>query len=89
MTKADLEDFIKCYNVDNRHQRIETEKFKKFTYDEIIKRDNTNLDIFWLKDESVEDSANLPEPKVSIEDILENLEYVKSEFEEINEELGK
>ena len=89
MTKADLEDFIKCYNADNRHQRLETEKFKKFTYDEIIKRDNTNLDIFWLKDESVEDSANLPEPKVLIEDILENLEYVKSEFEEIYEELGK
>ena len=89
MTKADLEDFIKCYNADNRHQRVETEKFKKFTYDEIIKRDNTNLDIFWLKDESVEDSANLPEPKVLIEDILENLEYVKSEFEEIYEELGK
>ena len=77
MTKADLEDFIKCYNADNRHQREETEKLKKFTYDEIIKRDNTNLDIFWLKDESVEDSANLPEPKVLIEDILENLEYVK------------
>ena len=89
MTKADLEDFIKCYNADNRHQRVETEKFKKFTYDEIIKRDNTNLDIFWLKDESVEDSANLPEPKVLIEDILENLEYVKSEFEEIYEELNK
>ena len=89
MTKADLEDFIKCYNADNRHQRVETEKFKKFTYYEIIKRDNTNLDIFWLKDESVEDSANLPEPKVLIEDILENLEYVKSEFEEIYEELGK
>ena len=71
------------------HQRVETEKFKKFTYDEIIKRDNTNLDIFWLKDESVEDSANLPEPKVLIEDILENLEYVKSEFEEIYEELNK
>ena len=89
MTKADLEDFIKCYNADNRHQRVETEKFKKFTYDEIVKRDNTNLDIFWLKDESVEDSANLPEPKVLIEDILENLEYVKSEFEEIYEELNK
>jgi len=89
MKKKDLEDFIKCYNPNNRHQRVETDKFKKFTYEEIIKRDNTNLDIFWLKDDSVEDSADLPEPKVLIEDILENLEYVKSEFEEIYEELGK
>ncbi|MCD6432766.1 MAG: N-6 DNA methylase [Sulfurimonas sp.] len=88
MKKKDLEDFIKCYNPKNRHKRVETDKFKKFTYKEIIKRDNTNLDIFWLKDDSVEDSADLPEPKVLIEDILENLEYVKSEFEEIYEELG-
>jgi len=89
MKKKDLEDFVKCYNSENRHKRVETDKFKKFTYEEIIKRDNTNLDIFWLKDESVEDSADLPEPKVLIEDILENLEYVKSEFSEIYEELGK
>ena len=84
-----MEDSIKCYNPKNRHQRVESDKFKKFTYDEIIKRDNTNLDIFWLKDESVEDSANLPEPKVLIEDILENLEYVKNELEEIYEEFGR
>jgi type I restriction enzyme M protein len=89
MKKKDLEDFVKYYNPDNRHERVETDKFKRFTYDEIIKRDNTNLDIFWLKDDSVEDSADLPEPKVLIEDILENLEYVKSEFEEIYEELGR
>jgi type I restriction enzyme M protein len=89
MKKKDLEDFVKCYNPDNRHERVETDRFKKFTYDEIIKRDNTNLDIFWLKDDSVEDSADLPEPKVLIEDILENLEYVKSEFEEIYVELGR
>lgn len=89
MKKKDLEDFVKCYNPKNRHKRVETDKFKKFTYKDIVKRDNTNLDIFWLKDDSVEDSADLPEPKVLIEDILENLEYVKSEFEEIYEELGR
>ncbi|EDK72563.1 N-6 DNA methylase [candidate division TM7 genomosp. GTL1] len=53
LANADLADFIKCYNPDNRHQRSETERFKKFTYDEVVTRDKTNLDIFWLKDESI------------------------------------
>jgi len=82
------------YNYKDKKNMIDKESCgyiprNKFTYKEIIKRDNTNLDIFWLKDDSVEDSADLPEPKVLIEDILENLEYVKSEFEEIYEELGR
>jgi len=42
----------------------ESERFKCFPYDELLKRDKVNLDIFWLKDESLEDSANLPDPDV-------------------------
>ncbi len=48
----------------NRHERKESVRFKSFTYEELIKRDKINLDIFWLKDESLEDSANLPDPGV-------------------------
>ena len=87
MKKSDLADFVKCYNPQNRYKRKETERFKKFSYDEVTKRDNTNLDIFWLKDESIEDSADLPEPMVLIDDILENLAYVTGEFEAIKGEL--
>jgi type I restriction enzyme M protein len=71
---SDLEDFISNYNPSNRHERKETERFKKFTYDEIIKRDKTSLDIFWLKDDSIEDSANLPSPEVLAQEIADNLE---------------
>ncbi|MCL4551371.1 MAG: type I restriction-modification system subunit M [Bacteroidetes bacterium] len=71
---SDLEDFIKCYNPKNRFKREETERFKRFSYDEIIKRDKTSLDIFWLKDDSIEDSANLPAPDVLAQEIAENLE---------------
>ncbi|MCL4551540.1 MAG: type I restriction-modification system subunit M [Bacteroidetes bacterium] len=71
---SDLEDFIKCYNPKNRFKREETERFKRFSYDEIIKRDKTSLDIFWLKDDSIEDSANLPAPDVLAQEITENLE---------------
>jgi len=55
----DLQDFIKCYNADNRYERKETERFRAFSYEELVKRDKASLDIFWLKDESLEDSDNL------------------------------
>ena len=59
LKRADLDDFVACYNPKNRHERKESERFKSFTYEELTKRDKLNLDIFWLKDESLEDSANL------------------------------
>src|SRR5438552_1880127 len=48
----------------NRHERKESERFKSFSYEDLLKRDKLNLDIFWLKDESLEDSANLPDPDI-------------------------
>ena len=83
----DLEDFIKCYNPENRHQRTETERFKAFTYEDILKRDKTNLDILWLKDESLEDSENLPEPEIMVRTVADNLGAALDEFEEIYEKL--
>lgn len=65
-----LQDFIKCYNPEDRFNRKESERFKAFTYEELIQRDNVNLDIFWLKDESLEDFENLPEPEVLVQELL-------------------
>ena len=62
LTRSHLDDFVACYNPDNRHERQESERFHRFSYDELMKRDKVNLDIFWLRDESMEDSANLPPP---------------------------
>ncbi len=64
LTRAHLDDFVRCYNPQNRQQRKETERFRRFTYDELIRRDKTNLDIFWLRDENLESSENLPPPEV-------------------------
>ena len=89
LSKADLEDFIRCYNPENRHQRAETEQFKAFTYDEIIQRDKTSLDIFWLKDESLEDTENLPDPDVLAQEIVGNLEASLLQFESIADELSE
>jgi hypothetical protein len=60
----DLDGFVAGYNPKNRHERKESDRFKSFAYDDLLKRDKVNLDIFWLKDESLEESANLPAPEV-------------------------
>ena len=83
----DLKDFIKCYNPENRMDRKETERFKAFTYDELMQRDKVSLDIFWLKDESLEDSENLPSPDIIASEIIENLESALEQFNGIYEEL--
>ena len=83
----DLKDFIKCYNPKNRHKRKETDRFKSFTYDELIQRDKVSLDIFWLRDESLEDSDNLPAPEILAHEIVENLGVALEQFESIVEEL--
>jgi len=83
----DLKDFIKCYNPDNRHQRQETERFKAFSYEELVKRDKASLDVFWLKDESLEDSDNLPDPEVLAAEIVESIETALEEFKAIYKDL--
>ncbi|MEO0126850.1 MAG: class I SAM-dependent DNA methyltransferase [candidate division WOR-3 bacterium] len=85
----DLQDFIKCYNPENRHNRKETERFKAFTYDELIQRDKVSLDIFWLKDESLEDMENLPDPDTIAKEISENLEDALEQFRNIYDDLLK
>jgi len=62
-------------------------RWRSFTYDELIARDKVNLDIFWLRDESLEDSANLPNPDVLALEIVEDLKAALAQFESIEEEL--
>jgi len=82
-----LQDFIKHYNPENRHNRKETERFRPFTYDELMQRDKVSLDIFWLKDESLEDSDKLPPPELIAAEITENLESALEQFGSIEETL--
>ncbi len=89
LSYAALEDFIKCYNPENRHQRQETERFRAFPYEELIQRDKASLDIFWLKDESLEDLENLPQPEVLAREIADNLQAALEMFSSIYEELER
>jgi type I restriction enzyme M protein len=78
----DLREFIDCYNPANRHKRKATwhadknpeGRWRKFTYDELVSRDKTSLDLFWLKDDGLADLANLPEPADLAEEIIDNIE---------------
>jgi len=83
----DLKDFISCYNRDHMSERKESDRFKLFSYEDIIKRDKVSLDIFWLKDESLEDNENLPDPDVIARDITENLQSALEQFNIIIDEL--
>ena len=83
----DLKDFIKCYNSENRFERQETERFKAFTYNKLIQRDKANLDIFWLKDKSLEELENLPPPEIIASEIVENLQSALEQFQSIQEDL--
>ncbi len=87
---SDLEDFIQCYNPKDPHNRKESwseenpqGRFRKISYDEILARDKTNLDIFWLKDKSLADLDNLPDPDILASEIIENIEASLESFREI------
>jgi type I restriction enzyme M protein len=90
-----LQDFIKLYNPENRNKRTETwseenpeGRWRKFNYAEIIERDKTNLDIFWIKDKSLTDLDNLPDPDVLANEIIENIEAGLNSFKEIMETIN-
>jgi type I restriction enzyme M protein len=80
LTRADLDDFVTRYSAGNRHERTETERFRAFSYDELVARDKASLDIFWLRDESLEDSENLPAPEVIAAEIVEDLQAALDQF---------
>ena len=96
LSDADLEDFIRCNHPENRHERTETwsetnpdGRFRRYSADEIVKRDKTSLDIFWIKDKSLADLDNLPSPDELAADIIENLQSALDAFRELEGTLKK
>lgn len=85
----DLRDFIACYNPDNRHARKETERFKYFSYDALIARDKASLDVFWLKDDSLDNLDDLPPPDVLQQEIIDHLEAALAAFRDVAAALPK
>ena len=88
LRRSDLDDFVTCFEPDNRLARQETDRFRRFSYEDLMKRDKVNLDIFWLRDESMEDTANLPPPDIIADEILEDLRAALEQMEEVAADLS-
>lgn len=87
LKRPDLDEFVKCYSAKNRASRKESDRFKRFPVDDLLKRDKLNLDIFWLKDESLDDVDSLPPPDEIAAEIVENLQAALEAFQSVAEEL--
>ena len=90
MTYDHLCDFVDCYNPMNRHTREETwsedtpdGRWRVYSREELLQRDKASLDLFWLKDASMTDLENLPEPDVLAEEIMENLRSALDSFDSV------
>jgi type I restriction enzyme M protein len=83
-----LQDFVAAFASDDRSARAESERFKRFGYEELLQRDKVSLDLVWLRDESLEDLENLPPPEVIAQEIVEDLEAALAEFAQIAATLG-
>ena len=103
LKREDLAEFVQLYSSANRHTRKPTwaaeadpaagaspdGRWRVYDYDELIARDKASLDIFWLKDDSLADSDNLPPPDVIAQEIVEDLEAALEQFRLIAADLGK
>ena len=96
LKRSDLSEFVKLFNPANRNQRSATwteenqiGRWRAYDYEELIARDKASLDIFWLKDDSLEDSDNLPEPGILAAEIVEDLQAALEQFREIAADLGE
>lgn len=87
LRRGDLDDFVQCYQPGNLSLRQQTERFRRFAYEELIQRDKLNLDIFWLKDDSLEDVDSLPAPDIIAAEIVENLEAALEQYRGVAEAL--
>ena len=87
LARADLDDFVESYRPGELGKREESDRFKRFSYDDLVARDKASLDIFWLRDESLEDTDNLPPPGVIAAEIVEDLQSALEEFRALAESL--
>jgi type I restriction enzyme M protein len=95
LERSDLDEFVACFNPENRHDRAPTwaperpsGRWRAFDYEELIARDKANLDIFWLRDASQDDAAGLDDPDAIAAEIVEDLRAALEEFEAIAADLG-
>jgi type I restriction enzyme M protein len=95
LVRADLDEFVACFKPGDRPSRRDSwsesspaGRWRAYDYDALVARDKCSLDVFWLRDESLEASENLPEPDVIAGEIAENLRVALAQFEEVAADLA-
>jgi type I restriction enzyme M protein len=90
LVRSDLDEFVACYRPGDRHnrqatwsERNPTGRWRPYSYEEIVARDKVSLDLFWLRDESLEDSASLPEPHILAQEIADDLRSALEQIEDV------
>jgi len=90
LVRSDLDEFVACYRPGDRARRKATwseenpeGRFRRYSYDELIQRDKVSLDLFWLRDESLEDAANLPDPHLLAAEIADDLRAALEQIEDV------
>ena len=97
LQRSDLDDFVRCYHPTNRRERratwhdeeSPTGRWRAYDYSDLVARDKASLDVFWVKDEALEASANLPAPELIAAEIVEDLRAALSTFEELQGALAE
>lgn len=89
LRREDLQEFVEAYKPENRNKRKESERFKHFDYQSLVARDKASLDIFWLKDDSLDDLDNLPAPDILAQEIIDHLEAALLSFREVSAALPR
>ncbi|MFA7405742.1 MAG: SAM-dependent DNA methyltransferase, partial [Pelobacteraceae bacterium] len=96
LQRRDLDEFVALYNPKNRFDRTATwseestdGRWRSYDYADLMARDKASLDIFWLRDESLENSDNLPEPGIIARDIIADLESALEQLKLIAEDVGE
>lgn len=88
MVKADLDDFTACYRSGRRFEREEPERFRRYPLETLLARDKVNLDVFWLKDDTLDDPDLLPPPDEVAAEVVESLEAALERFRGVAASLG-
>ncbi len=95
LQRSDLDEFVSCYHPENREDRAPTwsednpdGRWRSYDYEELVARDKANLDIFWLRDESLDDAASLEDPDVIAAEIIEDLQTALDEISLIYPDLA-
>jgi len=96
LSRPDLDDFVRGYHPENRFERTPTwsesipeGRWRAYDYQELVSRDKANLDIFWLRDDALQDSANLPDPDIIAAEIIADLEAAREQFREVFDVLAE